>query len=79
MSIFAEMYDLPVFESVYAYREFLLKLARALEEGWIEEIPVATKREVPRDERRFRDKQTGEVYVLERLEGKPSSWRNLKA
>ena len=75
MSIFTEMYDLRVFESFYAYKEFLRKLSRALDEGWVEEIPVAIQRKVPRDERWFRDKETGEVYILEGLEGKPSSWR----
>lgn len=75
MSIFTEIYDLHVFESDYAYKEFLRKLSRALDEGWIEEIPVAIKRKVPRDERWFREELSGEVYVLERLEGKPSSWR----
>jgi len=75
VSIFTEMYDLHVFESSYAYKEFLRKLSRALEEGWIEEIPAAIKREVPRVERWFRDKSSGEAWVLEELEGKPSSWR----
>ena len=75
MSIFTEMYDLRVFESVYAYKEFLRKLARALEEGWIEEIPVAIKREIPRNERWFREGRSGEAYVLETVECKPPSWR----
>jgi hypothetical protein len=75
MSIFTEMYDLHVFESVHAYKEFHRKLSIALEEGWVEEIPIAIKREHPRNERWFREGRTGEVYALEELEGKPSSWR----
>jgi hypothetical protein len=75
MSIFTELYDLRVFESPYAYEEFRRKLARALEKGWIEEIPVAISRRFPRNERWFRENTSGEVYGLEELEGKPSSWR----
>lgn len=75
MSIFTELYDLHAFESIHAYQEFLRKLARALEEGWVEEIPVVTMCDVPRNERWFREKYSGEVYSLEELEGKPSSWR----
>jgi hypothetical protein len=75
MSIFTEMYDLHVFESIQAYQEFLRRLSQALEEGWIEEIPVAIKRQVSRNERWFREKSSEEIYVLEDLEGKPSSWR----
>jgi hypothetical protein len=75
MSMFTEIYDLHVFDSSYAYREFHRKLAHALEQGWVEEIPVAIKRVHPRNERWFRDKESGEVYQLEELEGKPTSWR----
>jgi hypothetical protein len=75
MSIFTELYDLRIFESIHAYTEFHRKLSIALEEGWVEEIPVAIKREHPRDERWFREGRSGEVYALEDLEGKPSSWR----
>ena len=75
MSIFTEMYDLHAFESRWAYREFLRKLAIALEEGWVEEIPVAIKRVHPRNERWFQEGRSGEVYVLEDSDGKGSSWR----
>jgi hypothetical protein len=75
MSIFTELYDLHAFESMYAYREFRRKLSIALEEGWVEEIPVAIKREYPRNERWFRERRSGEVWVLEDSEEKGSSWR----
>ena len=75
MSIFTELYDLHVFESEYAYREFRRKFALALDQGWIEEIPVAIMREVPRNERWFRDKESGEVYALEIAPEKGASWR----
>lgn len=74
MSIFTEMYDLRVFESIYAYRDLLRKLTCALEEGWIEEIPVVKHWEVQADARWFRDMETREVYALVSVEGKPSSW-----
>jgi hypothetical protein len=75
MSIFTEMYDLRRFATVHEYKEFLSKLSLAIEKGWIEEIPVSIKRQVPRDERWFREKSSGEVYLLESLEGKPAYWR----
>ncbi len=75
MSIFTELYDLHRFASPHEYAEFLRKLSFALEKGWIEEIQVAIKRPVPRDERWFKDRESGEVYLLELLEGKPAYWR----
>ena len=76
MSIFTEMHDLRVFESVYAYREFLRKLALALEEGWIEEIPIAVKKPFSERERWFREPHSGEVYCLGPPGEKSSgSWR----
>lgn len=75
MSIFTEMYDLHAFESEWVYREFHRKLAIALEEGWVQEIPVGIKRVHPRSERWFREKRSGEVYVLEDSHEKRSSWR----
>lgn len=75
MSIFTEIYDLRTFASPYEYKQFLSRLSHALEQGWIEEIPVAIKRPVSINERWFREKESGEVYLLEVLEEKPAYWR----
>ena len=64
MSIFTEMYDLHHFESVRALEEFLRKLSIALDEGWVEEIPVAVKIPFSGGERWFREQQSGEVYCF---------------
>jgi hypothetical protein len=76
MSVFTEMYDLHVFESIYAYQEFLRKLSHALEQGWIEEIPVAVSKPFSEDERWFKDPNSGEVYCFGPPAEKSSgSWR----
>jgi hypothetical protein len=64
LSIFTEMYDLHHFESVRARQEFLRKLSIALEEGWVEEIPVAIKTPFSGGERWFREPRSGEVYCF---------------
>lgn len=65
MSIFQEMYEPRTFFSPSDYQEVVRMLSQAIERGWVEEIPVAIRRPVPWDEKWFREKETGEVYLLE--------------
>jgi hypothetical protein len=76
MSIFREMYELRTFQSPADYADVLRMLSQAMERGWVEEVPVTIKRPVAWDERWFREKDTGEVYLLE-VPNPPStgSWR----
>jgi hypothetical protein len=76
MSIFQDMYEPRTFLSRTDYLEVLRMLSQAIERGWVEEIPVSIKRPVAWNERWFREKETGEVYLLE-IPDPPSTgtWR----
>ena len=68
MSIFREMYQFRSFSIAGDYSGLLRNLAYAIENGLVEEIPVTIKRPYPSDERWFRDKDSGEVYLLDEPE-----------
>lgn len=64
MNIFQEMFDRTKFESLREFTELQRMLSQATERGYVEEVPVAVKREVSQVERWYKDKETGDVYSL---------------
>jgi len=64
MSIFDEMYPYGQFDSWRDFDEVKRMLGEAISHGFVEEVPVMKKREVPRTENWYRDKETGDIYSL---------------
>jgi hypothetical protein len=62
MSVFEEMHPRYSFEPLRDYDKLKRMLSRAIERGFVEEVPVMITRPVPsRAERGYRDKETGET------------------
>lgn len=64
MSIFAKMHDRDGFFSEDQYQDLLSRLAGAMQHGLVEEVPVMIKRKVAYVENWYRDKETGDIYML---------------
>jgi hypothetical protein len=64
MSIFEQMYAFRQFDSWRDFDELKRMLSEAISRGFVEEVPVMNKREVPRTENWYRDKETGDIYSL---------------
>jgi hypothetical protein len=63
MSIFEEMYPFRQFNSWRDFDELKRMLAQAIERGFVE-VPVMIRKEVPRTENWYRDKESGDIYAL---------------
>jgi hypothetical protein len=64
MSIFKEMHPYDGFGSPQQFAELQRMLSEAIAKGYVEEIPVMIVRKVPYIENWYREKETGEIYVL---------------
>jgi len=64
MSIFEEIYRYRQFDSRRDFDEAKRMLGQAISRGFVKEVPVMKKREVPRTENWYRDKETRDIYSL---------------
>jgi hypothetical protein len=69
MNVFQEMFDRSKFESLREFTELQHMLRQATERGYVEEVSVTLKRDVPQSEHWYRDKETGDIYSLIPPEG----------
>ncbi len=64
MSIFKQMHEQRIFNTLREYQELKRMLSEAIERGHVEAFPVLKPSRFLPTEQWFRDKETGEIYRL---------------
>ena len=68
------MYEKRQFDSEWEYRELRRMLSEAIARGYVEQIAVMKPNRFTRNQEWYRDKETGEIYSLDRPDGKIRGW-----
>jgi hypothetical protein len=70
MGIFKDMHEQRSFDSDWEYRELRRMLSEAISRGYVEQVPVMKPNRFSPGQEWFRDKETGEIYSLDKPEEK---------
>ncbi len=74
MGVFKDMHEQRTVDPGRDYLELRRMLSEAIERGYVEQVPVMKRHPMSLRDEWYRDKETGEIYVLIAPDDRPGCW-----